>query len=47
MNLRHILTDPDPKSDYGHLYDWENVNKLEDIVALVSSKVSMVTNMKD
>ena len=46
MNLGHILTDPKPKSDFEHLSKWENGNKSEDIAVLVSSKVSLITNMK-
>ena len=47
VNLGYILTGPKPKSDYNDLSKWENGNKPEKIAAVVSSEVSMVTNMKD
>ena len=47
VNLGHILTGPKPKSDYEYLSKWENGNKSEDIAAVVSFEVNLITNMKD
>ena len=47
MNLRSILIDLKPKSDYKILSKWESWNKSKEIVAVVSFDVSMATNMKD
>ena len=46
INLGRILANPIPKSDSEHLSKWENENKSKVIAAIVSSKVSIVTNMK-
>ena len=45
VNLGHILIDPKPKSDSKLLSKWESWNKSEEIVAIVSFEVRMVTNI--